>query len=54
MLLFLFCLLVDFVLFDGSPWNWSRGARVGYWFGVLSVELGVALLFGGLVSVFGT
>ncbi len=39
-LLFLSRLLVDFVLFAGSPGNWSRGLRVGYWRGVLPVELG--------------
>ena len=51
-LLFLSRLLVDFVLFAGSPGIWSRGLRVGYWFGVLPVELGLSRVFVGLVSVF--
>ena len=53
-LLFLFRLLVDFILFAGSPWDCGRVARVGYWFIGLSVELGVALLFVRFVYVFGT
>ncbi len=49
-----FRLLVDFVLFSWGPWDCWRVARVLYWFGGLPVEFGVALVFVGLVYVFGT
>ncbi len=53
-LLFLSRLLVDFILFAGSPGIWLRGLRVRYWHGVLPVELGLARLFVRLVVVFRT
>ena len=49
-----FRLLVDFILFPWGPWDCWRVARVRYWFGGFPVELGVALVFVGLVYVFGT
>jgi hypothetical protein len=48
-----FRLLVDFILFPGSPWDCWLIVRVGYWFGGFPFELGVALVFVGLVYVFG-
>ncbi len=47
-----FRLLVDFVLFSWGSWDCWRVARVRYWFGGFPVELGVALVFVGLVYVF--
>jgi hypothetical protein len=53
-LLFLFRLLVDFILFAGSPWDCWRVVLVGYWLSGWFVELGLALLFVSFVYVFGT
>ena len=50
-LLFLFRLLVDFILFAGSPWNGVGWVAIGNGF---HVELGGARLFVGFVYVFGT
>ncbi len=49
-----FCLLVDFILFPWGHWEGWWFARDWYWCVGLPVELGVALGFVGLVSVFGT
>ena len=51
---FLFCLLVDFILFVESPWDSLRVARTGGWFTGFCVELRSAAVFVSLVYVFGT
>ena len=53
-LLFVFRLLVDFILFAGSPCNCVCLVALVGWGSGFYVELGCALLFVGFVYVFGT
>ena len=53
-LLFLFRLLVDFILFAGSPCNCVGWVALVSWGSGFHVELGGARLFVGFVYVFGT
>ena len=53
-LLFLFRLLVDFILFAGSPCNCVGWVALVSWGIGFYVELGGARLFVGFVYVFGT